>query len=220
MWEKLERVGLIISSIVFIALGYFSYQNFVNNQKLSSSLNSIESQIAKLPVTDYQLPITELSCDSICVRKIVDDAMASVSGISKNDKEQVAEKIVEKVIAPAAQIKSQYVPLGAGSTSSTDWIDAPGAQVTLNLADFGNISQIYFEAQLSSPSSGKVFARLWDSLTGAVSGSEISANSGDAQLVSAKVSISSGGRTIKVQLKSEVQQPVSVLNSRLRIDTR
>lgn len=184
-----------------------------------SSLDQIDQRIGELQFTDYRLPITEV-CDQSCIRKLVNEAIASVSGITNLQKEQVTEKIVEKVTAPVNTVKTQYVPLGAGSTSNTEWVDAPGAQVTFDLADFGNISQIYFEAQLSSPS-GLVYARLWDvAANNLVSGSEISAPAGNAQLISAKVNIPVGGRTIKVQLKSQIQQPVSVLASRLRIDSK
>lgn len=221
MWEKLERAGLIISLIAFMGLGYFSYKNFKGAEQISSRITSIESSIKGLSANNVAIQPSNNACDSVCVRQIVNNAIASISGISKNEKEKVVERIVEKVSAPASQVKSQYVPLGAGNTSNTDWTDAPGAQVTLNLADFGAISQIYFEAQLSSPASGKVFARLWDTQSNnMISGSEISAPAGNAQLVSAKVIIPTGGRTIKVQLKSQVQQPVSVLNSRLRVDTK
>lgn len=223
MWETLERIGLIISLIAFAVLGYFSYSNFNNNQQINLRFKSIENSLQRIiQVPDNNATMNQFNneCDAACVRKIVDDAIASISGISNQEKEQVAEKIAEKVIVPISQPRTQYVPLGAGSTSNTTWTDAPGAQVTFNVADFGNISQIYFEAQLSSPS-GLVYARLWDNLSGGmIPGSEISALAGDAQLVSTKVSIPTGGRTIKVQLKSQVQQPVSVLQSRLRIDTK
>ena len=81
------------------------------------------------------------------------------------------------------------------------------------------ISAVYFEAQLQS-ASGKVYARLYDKNTGPFLDSEVSHSAGDAKLISAGVNISGGGRTIGVQLKSEIQQPVKVLSSRLRIDTK
>lgn len=220
IWEKLERIGLFLTLFGFGILGYLSYQNLKDSQQISLRILSIENSIKGLSVNDLAMQQFNNACDSACVRKTIDDAIASISGISKSEKEKVVEKIVEKIVAPVNTVKTQYVPLGAGSTSNTEWVDAPGAQVTFDLADFGNISQIYFEAQLSSPS-GLVYARLWDvAANNLVSGSEISAPAGNAQLISAKVNIPVGGRTIKVQLKSQIQQPVSVLASRLRIDSK
>ena len=93
--------------------------------------------------------------------------------------------------------------------------------MTLDLSDLGQVSQVYFEAQISSPNSGLVYARIWDKRTGnMIYGSEISNPAGDAKLVSAPVTIATGGRTISVQLRSENGQLVKLLSSRLRVDTK
>jgi hypothetical protein len=153
---------------------------------------------------------------------MVSEAIATISGITKPQKQEVVERVVEKVTTVTAPSvpKTQYIPLGGGQTTNTEWTDIPGAEITFDVKDFGTIAAIYFEAQLKSPA-GLVYARLWDKAANTiVQGSEISQVAGDAKLVSSKVTIPTGGRTVIVQLKSETQQPVQVISSRLRVDTK
>lgn len=225
IWELFERVGLIMMIVGFVALGYFSYQNFSSNKSFSQRLATIEQSLnnlsAKLPITSDRLPVTE-SCDSSCIRKLVNDAVASMSEISQPDKQKVVDQVVENVKTVQTLVSvphTQYVTLGSGETSSSEWTTMPGAQVTFNIADFGTVTAVYFEAQIQG-SGGKVFVRMTDSLRGSVYGTELSAPGGDPVLVSVKTSIPAGGRTIGVQLRSETGNPAKLLSARLRIDTK
>lgn len=222
IWEILERVGLVIMILGFVALGYFGWKEGLTNAQLLQRLSTVELRLDS--VIKVQNPPDPSSCDRDCVRTLVSEAIATMSGMSGTVKKEVVERVVERVSTPVqtgtSGPKSYYVPIGAGETTSTSWVDLPGAEITFNLADFGNVKQVFFEAQLVS-SAGLVKARMWDkAMGGMIAGSEISHVAGDAKLVSAPVVIPTGGRTIGVQLVSEVQQPVKLLSSRLRIDVR
>jgi len=222
IWENFERLGLFITLVGFVILGYLSYQNINNNRQIIDRINSVEISLNSFrqSVSNSTIQQFNNSCDAVCIRKLVNEAIASVSGITKPQKDQVVERVVEKVqTVSGSSPKTQYVSLGAGETTSTDWVTISGAEVTFNINDFGKVAAVYFEAQLQS-ASGKVYARLYDKNTGPFLDSEVSHSAGDAKLISAGVNISGGGRTIGVQLKSEIQQPVKVLSSRLRIDTK
>jgi hypothetical protein len=222
IWENFERIGLFITLVGFVILGYLSYQNINNNRQIIDRINSFETSLNSFrqSVSNSTIQQFSNSCDAVCIRKLVNEAIASMSGITKPQKEQVVERVVEKVQTVSGNSpKTQYVSLGAGETISTEWVTIPGAEVTFNINDFGKVAAVYFEAQLQS-ASGKVYARLYDKNTGPFLDSEVSHSAGDAKLISAGVNISGGGRTIGVQLKSEIQQPVKILSSRLRIDTK
>src|SRR3990167_971133 len=222
IWENFERLGLFITLVGFVILGYLSYQNINNNRQIIDRINSVEISLNSFrqSVSNSTIQQFNNSCDAVCIRKLVNEAIASVSGITKPQKDQVVERVVEKVqTVSGSSPKTQYVSLGAGETTRTEWVTISGAEVTFNINDFGKVAAVYFEAQLQS-ASGKVYARLYDKNTGPFLDSEVSHSAGDAKLISAGVNISGGGRTIGVQLKSEIQQPVKVLSSRLRIDTR
>lgn len=224
-WENFERIGLVMSLIAFAAIGFFSWRQQSVSGELLNRLSTVENRLGTvsnslLSINNQQSTINNQSCDDACIRNLVNEAVASVGGISVPQKQQVVEKVVEKVQTVSSGPKTQYVTLGGGETSNTSWTDISGAEVSFDVADFGQIKQIFFEVSLQSQS-GKVLARLWDKRAGTiVAGSEVSHIAGDAQVKSASISIPSGGRTIILQLKSEVGQPVKANTSRLRIDTK
>ena len=217
-WESFERIGLIATLIGFAILGWFGWKLFTQNAEVLSRITTVESRLDSVIKT--RSPIIESGCGRECVRDLVSQAVATISGIAAPVKQEVVERVVEKVQTVSAAPKTQYITLGGGETSSTSWTDIPGAEVTLDISDFGQIKQIFFEVSLFSPS-GKVLSRLWNKRDGTIIfGSEVEHIAGDAQVKSALVAIPAGGRTIILQLKSEVGQPVKANTSRLRVDTR
>ena len=217
-WESFERIGLIATLIGFAILGWFGWKLFTQNAEVLSRITTVESRLDSVIKT--RSPIIESGCGRECVRDLVSQAVATISGIAAPVKQEVVERVVEKVQTVSAGPKTQYITLGGGDTSQTSWTDIPGAEVTLDISDFGQIKQIFFEVSLFSPS-GKVLSRLWNKRDGTIIfGSEVEHIAGDAQVKSALVAIPAGGRTIILQLKSEVGQPVKANTSRLRVDTR
>src|SRR3989339_1764051 len=157
MWEFSERIGLFITLAGFAVLGYLSYQTVNNNRQIMDRIDSVEVSLNSLrqSVSNSTIQQFSNSCDTVCIRKLVDEAIASVSGITIPQKQQVIERVVEKVQTVSQGPKTQYITLGGGETSQTSWIDIPGAEVTLDIADFGQIKQVFFEVSLFSQS-GKV----------------------------------------------------------------
>ncbi len=223
-WEFLERIGLVLMLLGFAIVGWLQWGSVSQNVEVLRRLIVVEQRLDSVIKNSLSVNRDPLNagdkCDRECVKRLVGEAIATISGISQPAKQQVIERVVEKVQTVSGNsAKTQYVSLGGGETSSSEWVTLPGAEVTFNIGDFGKISAVYFEAQLQS-GSGKAFARLYIKDSGAVPDSEISHVAGDAKLISRQVNISGGGKTIGVQLKSEIQQPVKVLSSRLRIDTK
>jgi len=206
----------------FTTVGWLQWGTISQNSEVLRRLAVVEQRldsVIKSSLNSKSL-MTKDECDRECVKNLVSEAIATISGLSQPAKQQVIERVVEKVqTVSGASAKTQYVSLGAGETTSTEWVTIPGAEVTFNINDFGKVTAIYFEAQLHS-ASGRVYARLNDKNIGPLLDSEVYHSAGDAKLISARVNISGGGRTIGVQLKSEIQQPVKILSSRLRIDTK
>src|SRR3989338_7241251 len=146
IWENFERIGLVVTIVGFAILGWFSWrQQSVATQLLyrltvmENRLNAVSNFLPS--INNQQLAISNQSCDVICIRKLVNEAVASVSGITKPQKDQVVERVVEKVQTVSGNSpKTQYVSLGAGETTSTDWVTLPGAEVTFNINDFGKVT--------------------------------------------------------------------------------
>ena len=78
----------------------------VVEQRLDSVIKS------SLNVNSESLNVTD-KCDQECVKRLVSEAVATISGISKPAKQQVIERVVEKVQTVSGNsAKTQYVSLG------------------------------------------------------------------------------------------------------------
>src|SRR3989339_1644135 len=147
MWEFSERIGLFITLAGFAVLGYLSYQIVNNNRQIINRIDSVETSLNSFrqSVSNSTIQQFSNSCDAVCIRKLVNEAIASVSGITKPQKEQVVERVVEKVqTVSGSSPKTQYISLGGGDTTSLEWVTLPGAEVTFNINDFGKVTAVYF----------------------------------------------------------------------------
>lgn len=97
-----------------------------------------------------------------------------------------------------------YIPVGAGSTTSLDWIDIPGAEVYIDTTKYGKIKEAYFEAQLRVPTAnGSVCARVFNQTDKSfVFSSEVCSTSQKGERVtSPKINLYSGNKLYRVQMR-------------------
>jgi len=60
-------------------------------------------------------------------------------------------------------VKEIYVPLGSGSTDSTDWVELPGVESFIDTTKYPSIQSVIFEALLRIPTgNGRVYAKLYN----------------------------------------------------------
>ena len=154
--------------------------------------------------------LPDTSCPVSCVNLIT---MATISG--KNTVYTVPTS--STVPTTAAEY---FVPLGSGSVSAGgDWTNVESAQATFDAGRYGNISQAYFEAFVRIEN-GTVQARLLDSTTPAIFfASQLSSTSKTSQLISKAITLPSGQKTYKVQMKSDLF-PGVLDQARIRIVTQ
>lgn len=117
-----------------------------------------------------------------------------------------------------SQVREFFVPLGSGSTFSKDWVDIPTAQATVDSSRYGQIEAVYFEASLHVIN-GNVSARLVDASNGAIyTNTEIAHNNSTPTWVtSSSITLGTGERTYKVQLRSDGGWEGILDSGRLRI---
>ena len=122
-----------------------------------------------------------------------------------------------------SQAKEYYVPFGSGSGSSTDWQDVSGLSASIDSTAYGNIKNITFEASLHIPTGNETASvRLYNATDGhPVWNSELNfnGNTNSVLLVSPSVSLDSGNKVYKVQLKTQLQFSAVLDQSRLHITT-
>lgn len=182
--------------------------------QLSESFKLLGGRILTAPSGQTSItpvvPVTDAGCSASCVGLIT---MATISA------RQSAPVSVPAASAPAASAE-YFIPLGSGSISAGgDWTNVESAQATFDAGKYGVIKQAYFEAFLRTDN-GTVQARLLDSTTPAIFfSSQLSTTNKSSQLQSAAVTLSSGSKTYKVQMKSDLLTGI-LDQARIRIVTQ
>lgn len=120
--------------------------------------------------------------------------------------------------------KEYYVPFGSGSGSSSDWQDVAGLQAYVDSASYPNIKSVVFEASLHIPTGNQTAGvRLYNATDGhPVWNSEINFNGNTSSvfLNSQAVSLDTGNKLYKVQMKTQLKYPAILDQSRLHITTK
>lgn len=118
---------------------------------------------------------------------------------------------------PAKKTRTiSYIPVpGPGQTLENKWADLSGTEFNLSTADYPNLKEAYFEANLKLINgNGQSFARLFDVTAGIeVWGSEVSsAGQKFSTISSGKITLRSGTHLYRVQAKS-LTADTTVFNS-------
>lgn len=143
--------------------------------------------------------ITDQSCPQSCITKFKEYAATNSSGA-----------------------KEQYVSLGTGSGYSSDWIDLAGIEATIDTTQYRKIKSVTFDATVSPQTgNGTVWVRLFNATDKhPVWYSEVNmSGAGPVVLTSKPITLDEGKKLYKVQVKTQLSYPVSVLQSRIYIFT-
>src|SRR3989344_5438621 len=107
MWETFERIGLVIMIVGFVSLGVLGWGSRSQSVELLRRLTTVESRLdsvirmPRLEGSDLSgISDPSSSCDRDCVRSLVSEAIATMSGISGTTKKEVVERVVERVSSP------------------------------------------------------------------------------------------------------------------------
>lgn len=136
--------------------------------------------------------------------------------------EAISEKYPTPIMTPLVQAgaKEFYVPLGSGSTKSTDWVELTGVEGVVDLANYPNVKSVIFEASLRIPTAnGKTYAKLYNVTDKHdVWFSEVWAEgSSGYRAESANISLSPGRKLYRVMMKSTMGYEAILDSARLKI---
>jgi len=117
-------------------------------------------------------------------------------------------------------VKEFYIPLGTGLTTSTTWVELPGVESVIDMANYPNVKSIIFEASMRIPTAnGRVYAKLynvtdkhdvWESEVYAEGPSGYRAESGN-------ITLSSGRKLYRVIMKSTMGYEAILDSARIKI---
>ena len=117
-------------------------------------------------------------------------------------------------------VKESFVPIGTGTNASDDWQDVPGLQVIIDTAQYGKIKEVYFEASLHSDANQNAHVRLYNVTDDhPVWFSELTFNNTikPASQTSSKITLDTGNKAYKVQMKTQLKYTSTLDQSRIRI---
>jgi hypothetical protein len=121
-----------------------------------------------------------------------------------------------------AVAKEYFVPLGTGTNASSDWADVVGASATVDTAQYPRIKRAVFEATIVVPTGNQVaYVRLFNKTDGhPVWFSEMSMNTtGPTLLTSQAITLDRGSKLYQVQMKTQLNYPATLNQSRIHITT-
>ncbi len=207
MYSKVFRILLGILLLVnILAIDYWIYTSGELTQPQQLETNN-------RPSAQKQIANSVQSCPQSCL-SYIQEATASSITLQTNTGGATKNNVVQKEL---------FVPIGSGTNSSDDWEDVPGLQVIVDTAQYNKIKSSFFEASVYVPSGNQiVYVRLYN-LTDKhpVWFSELTfANANTSQqLTSDKITLDSGNKAYKVQMKTQLKIPATLNSSRIRIIT-
>ncbi len=124
-------------------------------------------------------------------------------------------------VTPIVNVKDYFIPLGTGENQSSDWENVPGDQVTIDFGQYPHIKKILFEASVTIPSASEwVSVRLFNETDmHPVWNSTVTSNgnTSSAFLTSPPMTYDTGMKTYQVQMETQLQSPVNLVQSRIHI---
>lgn len=117
--------------------------------------------------------------------------------------------------------KEFILPLGSGSTTSVDWKEIPGAEITIDTSNYPTINKVVFEVFLSIPTAnGFTHAKLVNATDKRdVWFSEVTMETNTVTKREAVINLEEGKKTYKVMMKSTMGYEAVLHNARIIITT-
>lgn len=120
-----------------------------------------------------------------------------------------------------ATTKEYFVPLGAGSNDTDQWVDVAGLQASIDTTQYRRIKKAVFEATIQVPTGNQlVYVRLFNTTDKhPVWFSELSMSGNGPILLTAPITLDTGNKLYQVQMKTQLKFTANLTQSRIRITT-
>lgn len=209
--EYLSRKNII----AILLLGIFINLLFLDLIVLGSKNTNTNSSSPSSQKTD-----SANSCSNEC-KALIDESISNLNNVSTNLTPTPVSST--STTQTSTNVREYYVPFGSGSGSSSDWQDLAGLQASIDSKGYGNIKSVTFEVSLHIPTGNEtVSVRLYNATDKhPVWNSEITfdGNSTSVFKTSSKISLDNGNVFYKVQIKTQLQFPAILDQSRVHITT-
>ncbi|HUW21674.1 MAG TPA: hypothetical protein VMW41_03300 [Candidatus Bathyarchaeia archaeon] len=214
--EKIFIILVILLILVFINLLVLDYRIFLSQEKRDffvSPPTDISPIGAFITPAQSQYDFEDnQNCDLGCQVRISEEVAQAIATISGRNQpaelsvRETAKEIPTSVAVPTLTAKTNYLPLGSGSsTIIQDWTDVAGSDFVFNLADYGDQAYAFWQINIRAQhANSRCYARIYDVTNKrAVDFSERSTDQTSYSLQeSARLMIWAGKNTYRLQSKS------------------
>jgi hypothetical protein len=202
---------LVLANLIYLDIVIFQGGNAKVIEKITSNPSSSQ---------DTSKNNDETFCSQACITKI-NEAGTSLNKATPTSLPTSAPTKAQQTSGSTNAPKEYYVPFGSGSGSSSDWQDVSGLQANVDSAAYGTIKSVVFEASLHVPTGNENAAvRLYNATDNHpvwYSQLDFTGNTSSVFLSSNKITLDAGNKLYKVQLKTQLQFPAVLDQSRLHI---
>jgi hypothetical protein len=194
---------LIVGNLIIIDISLFSTSGI--------KLSDISTQLSPTPKASSIPSSNEFVCPKSCLALF---QQATPSAVIPTTVPNIETKTEAKTP------KEYYIPLGTGESDKSDWTDLTATETVIDPGNYGEIREAYFTASLRNPTqNGQVEAQLFNVTDKhIVWGSHVIMNGPVSQTISSqKITLDTGGKLYRVQLKSSMSYKVYLDNAKIRI---
>jgi hypothetical protein len=220
--NKIIFVLQILLLIGFLSLGFAFFKLYSQTADLGQRISFLENNPSAAPSGSLSYIPNEFSPQNSsfeneieALKSYVDQSIATVSGKTSSQVTYITKEETSK--------KTSYITMGdTYSVTSTSWVDIPGSEVYIDLAnDYGENATVTWSASLKvAHANGQAFARLYDATNKiAVDGSELTTtnNADYEQKFSGNLPLWRGKNLYKVQLKSLNSFEITYTSGKIKV---
>ncbi len=126
--------------------------------------------------------------------------------------------VFQPIINTQSSVKEYFIPFGIGSNQTSDWVDVPGAQTTVDFENYQNIKAILFETSVNVPTANETVSVRLFNVTDRhpVWYSEVTTTN-NMFVTSQPIVYDAGSKVYQVQMKTQLSYPANLTLARLHI---
>lgn len=212
--EHISRKNLTVVLLIGIFINLLFLDLIVLGSKTANTNSSLPA---------YQKTDTANTCTNEC-KALINESLSNLNTKSITlTPTSTPVSTTSNTNTTSTNVREYYVPFGSGSGSSSDWQDLPGLQASIDSKGYGNIKSVTFEVSLHIPTGNETASvRLYNATDKhPVWNSEITfdGNSTSVFKTSSPITLDNGNVFYKVQIKTQLQFPAILDQSRVHITT-
>ncbi len=214
-----SRKNLIAFILLVILINLFYLDLIIAGKENIKTIEKIISAPTSYPSTD------NATCSNACKTLIKEEVgkLNSKTQTVSVTSSPTPTKAPTTTQTTSSATKEYYVPFGSGSGSSLDWKDVSGLQASIDSSGYESIKSVVFEVSLHIPTGNETASvRLYNTTDNhPVWNSELTFNGNSTSLFmsSGEISLDSGNKLYKIQIKTQLQYSAVIDQSRVHITT-